>query len=56
MGAVTLAIGMMPLGIFVLGQLAEAIGPQIALALLESVGVVAALLLLRSFPELLDKA
>ncbi len=55
MGITTLAIGMMPVGILALGQLTEALGPQMALALMEGTGVLAALLLLGYFPELLDR-
>lgn len=56
MGTVAMGIGISPVGILIVGFLAEELGVQIALALLASVGVVTVILLRWRFPVLRDKA
>ena len=52
MGAVALGIGASPLGMLVVGWLAEQVGPQIAVAGLAAAGVVVVMVLRRALPEL----
>ncbi len=54
-GAEMLAIGAMPLGIFLMGRLAESWGPQTALAVLTACGLVIMGTLQWRYPELLDR-
>jgi len=56
MGVLVLAIGVAPLGTFLVGQLAEVIGPQAALALLTGTGFLVLNMLRWRFPELRDRA
>lgn len=56
MGAVALGIGAVLLGIFLVGQLAEVIGAQAALALFTGTGFLALNMLRWRFPELRDRA
>ena len=56
MGAIALGIGASPLGMFVLGQLAEALGTQTALALLTGSGLVVMTIMRWRLPELRDRA
>ena len=55
MGTVAMGIGASPVGILVVGFLAEKLGVQLALALLASVGVITVILLRWRFPVLRDK-
>ncbi len=55
MGAVSLAIGTAPFGIIAVGQLAEYLGPQTALAWSAGVGFVLIVLLWLRYPELRDR-
>ena len=50
-----MGIGASPVGILVVGFLAEKLGVQLALALLASVGVITVILLRWRFPVLRDK-
>lgn len=52
MGTTALGIGAMPVGLFVLGELAERIEPQIALASLSGTGILVLLLLIWRFAPL----
>lgn len=52
MGAIALGIGASPMGMFVVGQAAEAMGPQKALALLAGTGLVVITVLRYLLPEL----
>jgi MFS family permease len=54
-GAVSLAIGSAPFGIILVGRLAEAFGPQTALALTAVLGFTAILILWRRIPDLRDQ-
>lgn len=56
MGAIALGIGASPMGMFVVGQAAEVIGPQKALALLAGTGVVVITLLRYMLPELRSRS
>ena len=56
MGAIALCIGFNPLGIILVGQLAEAWGPQIALAAIAGIGLVVISVLRWRYPSLRDKA
>lgn len=56
MGTVAFAVGAMPLGMFLLGQLTEAIGVQMALALFAAIGFLTLNMLRWRFPELCDQA
>ena len=55
MGAIALGIGASPLGMFVMGQLAEALGTQTALALLTGSGLVVMIIMRWRLPELRDR-
>ena len=55
MGTVAMGIGVSPVGILIVGFLAEKLGVQIALASLASVGVITVILLRWRFPVLRDK-
>lgn len=52
MGTTALGIGAMPVGLFALGQLAEFMGPQIALGALTGAGILVLLLLIWRFDPL----
>ena len=52
MGAVALGIGASPLGMFLVGQMAELWGPRVALALLTGCGFIVLNLLRFALPEL----
>jgi MFS family permease len=54
-GAVSLAIGSAPFGIILVGRLAEAFGPQTALAWTAVLGFTAILILWRRIPDLRDQ-
>ncbi|MBL7183033.1 MAG: MFS transporter [Anaerolineae bacterium] len=56
MGVLALAIGVAPLGAFLVGQLAEVIGVQAALALVAGIGFLVLNILRWRFPELHDRA
>ena len=56
MGAIALCIGFNPLGILLVGQLADAWGPQAALATLTGIGLLVISGLRWLFPSLRDKA
>ena len=54
-GSLSLAIGFGPLGMYLLGYLAETIGPPLSLALMTATGLVLMGLLAWRFPELLGR-
>ena len=56
MGAIALCIGINPLGVLLVGQLAETWGPQTALALITATGFLVLTILRWRFPTLRDKA
>lgn len=55
MGTVAMGIGVSPLGILIVGYLAEQLGVQAALALLAGTGVITVFILRRKFPVLRDQ-
>ena len=54
MGAIALAIGFNPLGLIVLGQLAESLDPQKSLAILTGTGILVLLAVRHRYPSLRD--
>lgn len=56
MGAIALGIGASPLGMLIVGNLAEVVGPRMALGSMAGAGVVVMLALRLWLPELRDKA
>jgi predicted MFS family arabinose efflux permease len=55
LGVLMLGIGAMPLGMYVLGRLAEQIGPRQSLALMTGIGLLVMGALFKQYPELLDR-
>ena len=56
MGAIALGIGASPLGMWVMGELAEALSTQAALALLTGTGLIVMIIMRWRLPELRDRA
>ena len=55
MGAIALGIGTSPPGMLVVGQLAEALNPQLALAMLTGIGLLVMTIMRWWLPELRDE-
>ena len=55
LGAIALCIGFNPLGVFVVGQLAELWGPQMGLSILSGTGIIVMIIVRWWFPSLRDK-